>query len=55
MYITILDFSSGYVSRIEVSEGMSHEEYEEVIINRGFRLNDIEWMAHTDPEIYEYE
>lgn len=55
MYITILDFANGYVSRIEVSEGMSHEGYEEVIIDRGFRLNDIEWMAHTDPEIYEYE
>lgn len=55
MYITILDFASGLVSRIEVLEGMSHEGYEEVIIDRGFRLKDIEWMAHTDPEIYEYD
>ena len=55
MYITILDCGNGLVSRIEVSEGMSHEGYEEVIIDRGFRLKDIEWMAHTDPEIYEYE
>jgi len=54
-YITILDFASGLVSRIEVLEGMSHEGYEEVIIDRGFKLNDIEWMAHTDPEIYEYD
>ena len=49
MYITILDFASGLVFRIEVFKGMRHEEYEEIIIDRGFRLNDIEWMAHTDP------
>ena len=55
MYITILDFASGLVSRIEVSEGMSTEGYEEVIIDRGFKLGNIEWMSHTDPEIYEYE
>ena len=54
-YITILDFASGLVSRIEVLEGMNHEGYEEVIIDRGFKLNDIEWMVHTDPEIYEYD
>lgn len=55
MYITILDFSSGFVSRIEVLEGMSTEGYEEVIIDRGFKLSNIEWMSHTDPEIYEYD
>jgi len=55
MYITILDFENGLVSRIEVLEGMSTEGYEEVIVDRGFRLSGIEWMAHTDPEIYEYD
>ncbi len=54
MYITILDYNSGTVARIEVLEGMSTEGYEEVIIDRGFKLNNIEWMAHSDEEIYEY-
>jgi len=54
MYITILDYNDGTVARIEVSKGMSHEGYEEVIIDRGFKLNNIEWMAHSDGEIYEY-
>ena len=31
MYITILDFASGLVFRIEVFKGMRHEEYEEII------------------------
>lgn len=55
MYITILDFNSGTVARIETYEGMSTEAQEEIIIDRGFKLNNIQWMSHNDPEIYEYE
>ena len=54
MYITVLDYNSGTVSRIDVLEGMSTEGYEEVIIDRGFKLNNIEWMVHSDEEIYKY-
>ena len=54
MYITILDYNSGTVARIEVLEGMSTEGYEEVIIDRGFKLYNIEWMVHSDEEIYKY-
>jgi len=54
MYITILDYNDGTVARIDVLEGMSTEGYEEVIIDRGFKLNNIEWMVHFDEEIYKY-
>ena len=54
MYITILDYNDGTVARIELSKGMSYEDYEQVIMDKGFKLNNIEWMAHSDGEIYEY-
>ncbi len=54
MYITILDYNSDSVARIEVLEDMSKRGCEEVIIDRGFKLNNIEWMYHYDEEIYEY-
>ena len=54
MYITILDYNSGTVARIEVLEGMSTEGYEEVIIDKGFKLNNIEWMSHSDNTINKF-
>ena len=52
MYITILDYSEGRVYQYKVDEDMQSIECEELIIDYGFNLNNIEWMYHSDKEIY---
>jgi hypothetical protein len=53
-YITILDFSMGHVHQYEIQEDQypRHEDLEDFIISKGFRLSNIEWMSHYDKTIY---
>jgi len=54
IYITILNFSNGTVHQLEFTnqENQSSEDMELFIEELGFKLNNIEWMSHTDPTIY---
>ena len=53
-YITVLDFEVGRVFQYEVKERFepSDEDYYEIIIiEKGHRLNNCEWMIHDIKEI----
>jgi hypothetical protein len=52
MYITILDYSDGRVHQYSVDVFMQSIECEELIMDYGFNLNNIEWMYHSDKKIY---
>ena len=54
IYITILNFSNGKVHQLEYTdqENQSCEDMMLFIEERGFELNNIEWMSHTNPKIY---
>lgn len=52
MYITILDYSEGRIYQYSVDKDMQSIECEELIIDYGFNLNNIEWMYHSDKKIY---
>ncbi len=56
-YLTILDFSSGTVHQIDLTDvpnvaSYQTEDFEWHIDALGFKLNDIEWMSHTDNTLY---
>ena len=48
-YITILDFEVGRVFQYKLPKRRPFEDigYEKFITDKGHRLNNIEWMAHT--------
>jgi len=60
-YITILDFANGSVDQYDLldQEGfdkttISHwqtEDFEEFLVSEGYKLNNIEWMSHSDNTI----
>lgn len=58
-YITILDFSSGAVYQYNLNkiypnnvlEEWQSEDFEQFILEEGFKLNSVEWMSHSDNEI----
>ena len=54
IYITILNFNTGKVHQLEFTdqEHQSCEDMELFIEDRGFDINNIEWMSHTNPKIY---
>jgi len=56
MILTILNFSDGKVYQKDMtdepmwSEEWGQEGYEEYMINKGFKLGNIEWMTSVDDE-----
>ena len=52
MYITVLDFTEGRVFQyiLKYIEDDS-EAIESFLIGEGHRMNDCEWMSHSDGEI----
>jgi len=52
MYITVLDFTEGrvfqYILKYIVDDS---EVIEDFLIGEGHRMNDCEWMSHSDGEI----
>jgi len=48
-YITILNFVTGTVHQYEIDNSV--EDFEEFIDNEGFRLSEIQWMAHSNKEV----
>jgi hypothetical protein len=47
-YITILDFEEARVYQYSVDSNLQTEQLEEIIVDYGFSLNNIEWMYHSE-------
>lgn len=50
-YITILNFVTGTVHQYEIENSV--EDFEEFIVDEGFRLSEIEWMVHSNKGLIE--
>jgi len=52
MYITVLDFTEGrvfqYILKYIEDDSQAIEDF---LIGEGHRMNDCEWMSHSDGEI----
>ena len=48
--LTVLDFEDGLVYQyvIETDKELQAEDFEDIIINQGHKLDDCEWMSHAD-------
>jgi len=48
--LTVLDFEDGLVYQYEVSADreLDVEDFEDIMIDQGHRLDDCEWMSHSD-------
>ena len=46
-YITILDFEVAKVYQYKVDSNLETEDLENIIVDFGFNLNNIEWMYHS--------
>ena len=51
--LTVLDFEDGRVYQydIETDKDLQAKDFEKIIIDEGHRLNDCEWMSHSDKTI----
>lgn len=52
MYLTILDYADGTVYRFELRLDKWIKNPEEFMIQEGFCMGCVEWMTHTDGNIY---
>ena len=52
-YITVLDFEDGLVYQydIETDKELQEEDFEKIMIDQGHRIDDCEWMSHSDDTI----
>ena len=58
-YLTILDYANGTVDQYNLLDYNEKEEldswqtenFENFLISEGYRLNNIEWMSHSDNTI----
>ena len=51
--LTVLDFEDGRVYQydIDTDKDLQAEDFEKIIIEQGHRLDDCEWMSHSDDTI----
>ena len=52
--LTVLDFEDGLVYQYHIetdNEMMQTEDFEKIMIDQGHRLDDCEWMSHSDGRI----
>ena len=54
--LTVLDFEDGLVYQYDVRQAfdmkeLQAEDFEKIIIEQGHRLDDCEWMSHSDDTI----
>ena len=53
--LTVLDFEDGRVYQYEIdtdNENLQAEDFEKIIIDQGHKLEDCEWMSHSDPQVF---
>lgn len=48
-YLTILNFGSGTVHQYEIDNSV--DDFEEFIVDEGFRLSVVQWMVHNKGEV----
>ena len=48
--LTVLDFEDGLVYQydIETDKKLQEEDFEKIMIDQGHRIDDCEWMSHSD-------
>jgi hypothetical protein len=48
--LTVLDFNDGLVYQyiIDTDKELQTEDFEKIILDQGHRLDDCEWMSHSD-------
>ena len=60
MYVTVLDFTEGRVFQYDINtyelyqvgeEYPTTQQIENFLVGEGRRMNDCEWMSHSDGEI----
>ena len=60
MYVTVLDFTEGRVFQYDIwtyelyevgKEYPTTQQIEDFLVGKGHRMNDCEWMSHSDWEI----
>jgi len=51
--LTVLDFEDGLVYQydIETNRELQAEDFEKIMLDQGHRLDDCEWMSHSDGSI----
>ena len=51
--LTVLDFEDGLVYQydIETDKELQAEDFEKIMLDQGHRLDDCEWMSHSDGRI----
>jgi len=52
--LTVLDFEDGRVYQYDIEtdkEMMQSEDFEKIMIDQGHRLDDCEWMSHSDGRV----
>ena len=53
--LTVLDFEDGRVYQYELenaNENMQAEDFEIIIADQGHKLDDCEWMSHSDAKVF---
>ena len=51
--LTVLDFEDGLVYQyiIDTDKELQTEDFEKIMLDQGHRINDCEWMSHSDGRI----
>ncbi len=51
--LTVLDFEDGLVYQyiIDTNKELQTEDFEKIMLDQGHRLDDCEWMSHSDGRI----
>ena len=51
--LTILDFEDGLVYQyiIDTDKELQTEDFEKIMLDQGHRIDDCEWMSHSDGRI----
>jgi len=51
--LTVLDFEDGrvYQYEIDTEKDLQAEDFEKIMLDQGHRIDDCEWMSHSDGRI----
>ena len=52
--LTVLDFEDGrvYQYNIETDKELQAEDFEDIMVDQGHKIEDCEWMSHSDDVIF---
>ena len=52
--LTVLDFEDGrvYQYNIETDKQLDEKDFEKIMIDQGHRIDDCEWMSHSDARVF---